>query len=871
MKRSFMEPSRRAFLVGIGAAGGIVGLQSQFPAIVAAARAAGKAAADAMAAGEIRRIKSACAICPNFCGIEATVVNGIVRTIYPDPGRADFFNHGICPKGASGMYNTYDPYRLKKPLKRTNPNKGPDEDPKWVEIGWEEAFSTVAARLEKIKSEDPRKLVWQHGQGKYLIGENYAKAFTKAFGTPNMVHRTTACEAARHVADELTWANHGILPDLKHTKLLLNFGANYFEGEQAARWLDWQATMSSEQGLKTIVVEPRLSGCAAKADEWVPVRPGKDVVLLLAMARTLIEAGTIDKDFLVNYTNAPELVGEDGKVLKSADGKLSLVWDTVSGAARPFSAEVKPALEGSYAVDGKTCRTAFQVLADSVKDITPQYAEEVCGVPAATIMRLAQMFAKEARIGETIVIDGETLRYRPAALYTFRGLSAKEHGVQGWRAGLILNMLVGSIDAVGGLLLGGAYGHPEYFDVSKSEYPPERADLAHSVFFPYANHHIAQTPALTALDPEAWGLPYVPEMQIFYATNRPVSIPDAWKQFDGLKKTFNVVIDVVMSESAWYADMVLPDKTYLEAWHYAPTRSTPDAGHKAIRQAMVNPYNLEHDAFTIMWELMKRLDLRDKYIEEINKAWKLKDSVFEPGRDYTPLEAVETIWIDQTKKDFSVALTDGFVGSKKSTEKKYLSGVEAKFKGGGKPKMKLYADQLVGTYEKVEEIAKKNDLKKIDLAKYKIAYSPLPTKEHAFPTPHVEAAGYPLYLITHKRMYRNQSAFTANNVILNQALGSDVATNFVTINGVTAEQLGIKSGDQVVIETRVGKVSGIADVVQGVRPDTIAVSYHYGTFSPGLAPAARRGTWINQVLEYHPDLISGHNSFNDTKCKVARA
>ena len=448
-----MEPNRRAFLVGIGAVGGLAGLDSYFSTIAAATETAKSLALGSVA--DIKRIKSGCAICPNFCGIEATVVNGVVRTIYPDAARADFYNHGICPKGASGMYNTYDPYRLKKPLKRTNPNKDSKEDPKWVEISWEEAFATIAARLQKIKSEDPRKLIWQHGQGKYLIQEQYCEAFTKAFGTPNMVHRTTACEAARHVADELTWAGAGILPDLKYSKLLLNFGANYHEGEQASRWLDWQSAMSREKGMKTIVVEPRLSGVAAKADEWVPMRPGKDVVMLLAMARTLIEAGTIDEDFLINFTNTPDLVGDDGKVLKSTDGKASLVWDTATNSAKPFTADVKPALKGNYTVDGKTYRTAFQVFADSVKDITPQYAEEISGVPAATIVRLAQTFAKEARIGETIVIDGETLRYRPAVLYTFRGLSAKEHGVQGWRTGLILNMLVGSIDAVGGLMLGG--------------------------------------------------------------------------------------------------------------------------------------------------------------------------------------------------------------------------------------------------------------------------------------------------------------------------------------------------------------------------------------------------------------------------------
>lgn len=866
-----MELARRKFLQGLGASGGIAALDTQMPAIAAAAKAANNKAAPPGMALETKHVKTGCAICPSFCGIDVTVVGGVIKTIYPDAARADYYNHGICPKGASGMYNTYDPYRVKKPLKRTNPSKGPNDDPKWVEISWEEAFSTISGRLAKIRAENPAKLIWQHGQGKYLIQEEFAVAFTKAFGTPNMVHRTTACEAARHVADELTWASAGITPDLKHSKLLLNFGANYHEGEQTARWLDWQTAMSREQGLKTVVVEPRLSGVAAKADEWVPVRPGKDPVMLLAMAKVLIDGGTIDEPFLVEYTNSPQLVDAAGRIVKDADGKTPLVWDTVSNSAKPYAAGVKPALKGAYSIGGKPVRTAFQVLSDSISELTPQYAEEICGVPAATIERLARTFAKEARIGETVEIDGLKLRYRPAVLYTFRGLTAKEYGVQGWRTGLILNMLVGSIDAVGGLLLGGAYARPQYFDVSKCEYPPSRADLAQSVFFPYSNHHIAQTPNLTVLDPQSWGLKYTPEMQIFYATNRPVSVPDAWQQFEGLKKTFNVVMDVVMSESCWYADIVLPDMTYLESWHYAPTRGTPEASHMAIRQPIVNPFNLEHNAYTIMWELMKRLDLRDAYVEEINKAWNLKEVKFKPGRDYTQREGVEVIWADRTKKDFAVALEHGFVGTKKTTKAKYLAGAEDKFKGPGKAKIKLYADQLIDSYYKVEDIAKKNNLAKIDLAKYKVAYSPLPTKDHAFPTPHREATGYPLYLITHKLMFRNQSAFTANNVILNQALGPDAATNYVQLNTVTARQLGIKSGDAVTIETRIGKVGGTAQVVEGIRPDTIAVSYHYGTFSPGLSPAARKGTWINQVLENHPDLISGHNSFNDTKCKVYKA
>jgi anaerobic selenocysteine-containing dehydrogenase len=867
-----MELGRRRFIKGVGVLGSAATATAfGFSAIAAEAKKA-KKGAKGMGAAEIRKVKSGCAICPNFCGIEATVVNGVIRTIYPDAARAEFYNHGICPKGASGMFNTYDPYRLKKPLRRTNPKKGRNEDPRWVEISWEEAFSTIAARLTKLQSEDPRKLIWQHGQGKYLIQEQYCEAWTKAFGTPNMVHRTTACEAARHVADELTWAGAGILPDLKHSKLLLNFGANYYEGEQASRWLDWQTMQSIDSnGLKTVVVEPRLSGVAAKADEWVPVRPGKDVVMILAMAKVLIDAGTIDESFLVEYTNSPQLVDAAGVILKDKDGKTPLVWDAVSASAKPYVQGVKPVLKGSFTVEGKPYRTAFQVLADSIKEITPEFAQEVADVPAATITRLAQTFAKEARIGETIVIDGQTLRYRPAVLYSFRGLSAKEHGVQGWRSGLILNMLVGNIDAVGGLMLGGAYGRPQYFDISKCEYPPSRADLAQSVFFPYANHHIAQTPNITVRDPKAYGLAYQPEMQIFYGTNRPMSIPNSGQQFEGLAQTYNVVIDIVMSESAWYADIVLPDKTYLESWHWAPTRSTPEASHMAIRQPMVNPYNLEHDAFSILWELSKRVGFRDKFAEQCNKSWGLKEVTFKTGRDYTSRESVEILWGDKAKKDFSVALEQGFVGSKKSVKSKYLSGAEDKFKGPGKAKMKLYADQLIDTYYKAEGIVKKNSLPAFDLAKLRIAYAPLPTKEHAFPTPHTEAKDYPFYVITHKRMYRNQSGNTVNNVILNQALGKDAATNYVQINASAAGKLAIKNGDTVTIETRVGRINGTAQVVQGIRPDTIAVSYHYGQWSPGYAPDGHKGTAINQVLEHHPDLISGHNSFNDTKCKLYKA
>ncbi len=862
-----MNVTRRSFIKGMGAAAAGAGFG--LPSIAQAAAKAEAAAAKA-AYQSSTMVKSTCVHCINFCGIEAKMEGGVIRAIYPDKARADYYNWGICPKGAAGVFNTYNPYRLKKPMKRTNPTKGLHEDPKWVEISWEEAFQTITDKLAKIRADNPAKLVWHHGHGKYTIGDQTPKAFAAAFGTPNVIHRTTTCESSRHIADELTWGYHNHLPDLDHTRLYITFGSNPFEGEQWSRWLDHSIIDAKERGMKYIVVEPRFSHAAAKAHEWLPVRPGKDAALILALCKQLIDAGTIDTDFLTTYTNATQLVGADGLILKSADGK-PLVWDTIYKSARTYDdASIIPALTGSFDINGKSYRTAFQVLSDNVKEMTPERAEEICGIPAARIKSLAGEIAEAARIGSTIRIDGKSLRYRPVAFHTFRGLAAKEYGVQNSRALLILNMLLGTPDAVGGMHLHGVYAHPEYFEASKCEYPPKRVDLAKSVYFPHGHHDVCQQVQYTVNDPKAYGLGYQPEMQIFFATNRPMSTSDALRQLDGMKKTFNVVIDIVNTETCQFADIVLPDLTYLESWHYAPTRWTPNRKHSAIRQPLTNAYNIPHDCQSMLWELAHRLGIRDAFAEELNKKWGLKEVEFAKGRSYTPREMVEVLWADKVKKPFDVALERGFYGKHVGTEERYLQGVELHFKGAGKARMKLYADQLVESYNKVEKTVKENNITNIDLAQYKLAYSPLPLVEHAFPTPHREARDYPLYLITHKRMYRNQCGNTAQNPILN-ALGADTQENFIAVNPATAKALGIRDDDVVIVESRVGRARGKAKLTEGIRPDTIAVSYHYGNWSLGFPDYAKKGTWINQAMELHPDKISGMNSFQDTKVKLYRA
>jgi len=861
-----MDLDRRNFLEGLVAAGMSVPLLSSFNLQAKQSAKAGTS----WPPPKSDSIKSTCVHCVNFCGIDIQRTDGVIRAIYPDSARYKFYNHGICPKGVSGLFNTYNPYRIKKPLKRTNKNKGLNTDPGWVEISWEEAFDTITNKMAKIRDDDPAKLIWQHGHGKYLIGDKFPKAFAKAFGTPNLVHRTTTCEAARHVADELTWGYHGFLPDLKQTRLFVNFGGNYFEAEQFARWLDHASIDAKENGMHTVVVEPRLSVCASKADQWIPIRPGKDVILLLGIARELIANKFIDEDFLIQYTNAPILIDGQSKAIKNQDGAY-MIWDSISQTAQPLKQGVKPVLRGSFDYQGQTVMTAFETFAKSVADVTPKYVETTADIPEKEVKKLAQMIGEQAMIGATVIIDGKKKRYRPVALHTFRGLSAKQYGTQNWRAALMVQMLIGSIDAVGGIQLHSAYKKPKYFNSSKAEYPPKRIDLQESVFFPHATHNVAQQVALSILEPEKFGLNYLPEMQIFYATNRPFSTSDTQPQFESLKKTFNVCIDIVMSETATMADIVLPDLTYLESWHFSPTRYTPYSKHSAIRQPVTNAYNIPHDGYSILWEMASRLGILNDYIKNINAQWGLKKYPLKQGETYTAKQAVAKIWQEKTKGiPFETALEHGFVGKHLKPSDIYFGGIEKVFNGPEKPKMKFYADQMVETLDKVREQVKKHAIKSIDVDAYTLSLSPIPRKEHGFPTPHLEATDFPFYLITFKKMYRNQSGNTATNPILN-TLGPDTQENGVVINAQTAQEKGIKNGELVVIETRIGKIEGKAVLTQGIRPDTLAVSYHFGQQGIGLPDYAKKGMWVNSVLELHPDVVSGMNSFNDSKCKLYKS
>jgi anaerobic selenocysteine-containing dehydrogenase len=200
-------------------------------------------------------------------------------------------------------------------------------------------------------------------------------------------------------------------------------------------------------------VEPRLSTSAAKSEEWVPIRPATDRQFAMGLSHVLVKEGLCDYRFLRKDTNAPYLVGPDGTFVRNAEGKI-YIWDTESNSAKLWDDPSigKLALEGTYQVEGKECKPAFQRYLDILDECSPEAMEKITTVPAETTRQIAREFAKAAQIGATIEIDGRTLPYRPAAFNWYRGAQGHKHGFQTNHAFQLLNMLIGNISAPGGLM-----------------------------------------------------------------------------------------------------------------------------------------------------------------------------------------------------------------------------------------------------------------------------------------------------------------------------------------------------------------------------------------------------------------------------------
>jgi sulfite dehydrogenase (quinone) subunit SoeA len=572
---------------------------------------------DAQAAREVRN--TTCYMCACRCGIRVHLRDGQVRYIDGNPDHP--LNQGvICAKGSSGIMKQYSPARLTKPLKRREGAARGDGD--FVEIEWEEAFATLAERLGRIRATDPKKFALFTGrdQMQALTG-----LFARQFGTPNYAAHGGFCSVNMAAGMIYTiggsfWEFGG--PDLDRAKLFVMIGT---AEDHHSNPLKIAIAKFKRDGGRFVSINPVRTGYSAIADEWVPIRPGTDGAFLLAVIHELLAMGLYDREFVTQYSNGGELVNLDpasdefGMFVRTEvpheeacyDPQNKLWWDRHTGkAVLSHAPGADPHLLGEFRLaDGTPVKPAFQLLQERVKDYTPEWAAGVTGIPAETIRRLAHemgITARDQRIELPIAWtdawgrEHDTVSGNPVAFHAMRGLAAHSNGFQTIRALGILMSLLGTIDRPGGFrhkapfprpippcartpndpravqpnrpLDGMALGWPADPDdlFVNDDGSPVRIDKAFSWEYPLSVHGLMHN-AIT----NAWrGDPYrIDTLLIFMANmswNSTMNTAEVRKMLEDRdeqgqhKIPFLVVADAFHSEMTAFADLILPDTTYLE-------------------------------------------------------------------------------------------------------------------------------------------------------------------------------------------------------------------------------------------------------------------------------------------------------------------
>ena len=426
-------------------------------------------------------IPTMCGRCYALCGIRVHRVNGVAVEIQGEPNSTFGAEGGLCPKGLSSLQVLYDPNRLNVPLRRTNPEKGIGIDPKWQEITWEEAYAEIIPRMKKIIENNPRKMVFQTGIPSQPLRISQAMSVAGPFMWWFASGLGLHCGNGAHPVGGLIHGSWSIVPDFKYCNYALYFGASKGHGSGHSAMIT--ARMAAEaraRGMKMVVFDPICNFAAGKATEWVPIIPGTDAAVILAMCNIMVnELGIIDKPFLQLKTNAPYLVGPDMKYVREkgpargVQGHASgmggpageaatyigddetnkpMVWDAGEGKAKVYDDPTikEYALEGSYEYRGIKCQPSFALLKEHLKTYTPEMASKASTVPVETIRRIATEFATEARVGSTITIDGHTLPYRPVSAIIFRGGQGHENSYHTCYAVNLISTLVGAVEVPGG-------------------------------------------------------------------------------------------------------------------------------------------------------------------------------------------------------------------------------------------------------------------------------------------------------------------------------------------------------------------------------------------------------------------------------------
>lgn len=365
--------TRRGFLKGAGAAAGALSLAG-VAGMTATTDWLAPAPADAAPQEEIRYARHV-VNCGNRCHLKCTVRDGRLCKIEPSLPHDDVFSR-CCHRGISEIERVYSPTRLQTPLKRVG-ERGAGE---FVAITWDEALDEVAESLKKVLDEHGPEAVLIYGSTGSTIEYNY-QMLPKFIGcAPYQGHSKNGIDMA--IANSLTVSGvnggYSNVESWVHSDVVINCGQNILESSLQDTRFFFKAKAA---GAKIITFDTRYTVTAQKSSQWIPIAPGSDAAIWLAMEHELIERELYDEEYTIKNTSAAHLVDMSTGKKVVAGESVAAVWDSVTNAVVPFDdANATPELFKTVEVDGKEYKTVMTLLKESSKDYTLEWASEKSGV-----------------------------------------------------------------------------------------------------------------------------------------------------------------------------------------------------------------------------------------------------------------------------------------------------------------------------------------------------------------------------------------------------------------------------------------------------------------------------------------------------------
>jgi molybdopterin-containing oxidoreductase family molybdopterin binding subunit len=509
-------------------------------------------AAREQVAGGTRIVQTACpmvgACLGGSCPVYAHVKDGRIVKFEPViPGR-------FCAKGAVWPERIHSPDRILYPLKRT----GERGSGKFRRVSWDEALSEIASRLNAIRDTYGHRSIAMYDRAG-LAGVRFGQLLGATRISFIGAHGDSPVGAARATG----WRNwtdptgtpgaqqapggHAMEDLSMHSNLVIFWACNTAETEQLQMK---HFVKAQERGAKLITIDPLFTTTAAMSDQWVPVKVGTDAALALAMIALIHVNELTDVEYMRRHTNGPFLVREDnGRILREADvveggdPDAFMMWDERRRQpVRYDDPDAEPALMGRRTVNGIACRTAYQLQVDEALPYTPERAAEITGLPADVIRQLALEYATAG----------------PAAIKKGWGIGRTYHAHHVERMMLTLAAMTGNMGRPGGGVSA----------ISSFQAPPTNRDLVPRLENPVPQVTLDGLTFLKAAAGEeipGYG-PFPIKALLMGGMNFLNQWPGAAGTVERVLPNIDLLVinELVMSDSARFADFVLPVVTPYE-------------------------------------------------------------------------------------------------------------------------------------------------------------------------------------------------------------------------------------------------------------------------------------------------------------------